>query len=154
MAKIAKDDAAAVEKCRSGIGADVYACLVQTRGKRARAEQEAEARINRTAVIPPLPKKKAETASKVALETAKSNKRGTNKDIDSETKAANAECQKLDGAARKTCNTDVTPRRDEARDLADAMYKKGLCRVSGCKTKWYRVSLATSYTRRSCPANA
>jgi hypothetical protein len=30
----------------------------------------------------------------------------------------------------------------------------GLCRVSGRKTKWYRVSPATSYARRNCPANA
>lgn len=29
-----------------------------------------------------------------------------------------------------------------------------LCRVSGCKAKWYRVSPATSYGRRNCPASA
>jgi transposase len=29
-----------------------------------------------------------------------------------------------------------------------------ICRVSGCKAKWYWVSPVTSYARRSCPANA
>ena len=30
----------------------------------------------------------------------------------------------------------------------------GLCRISGCKTKWYWASPATFYARRNCPANA
>jgi putative transposase len=30
----------------------------------------------------------------------------------------------------------------------------GLCRVTGCKAKWYRISPATSYAGRNCRANA
>ena len=42
----------------------------------------------------------------------------------SETKSADAECTKLTDEARKSCTAEVVQRRNEVRELADAMYQR------------------------------
>ena len=133
MAKIRADDSTATEKCRAGTGSAVEACLIQASGKRLRAEQEAKTKLDRAGQIPSLPKAQAKTASKDAMKSADRDKRRTGDDIDMETKAAEAECKKLTGAALKACNTDVAKRRDEARDMADAMFEKSRSRAKALK---------------------
>lgn len=134
MAKIRTDDAAAVQKCRTSDGPAAEACLIQAHGKRLRAEQEAMARPERIAQVKPLPEKQADAASKNAMGTAKREQRRTAEEINVESKLAGEECKKLNGEARKACSTDVSRRRDEARDLADAMYKKAQSDAKGMKT--------------------
>ena len=104
LAKIRSDDSAATEQCRSGTGPAVEACLVQARGKRMRAEQEAKKKADRAGQIPSLPKAEAKAASTEALRATEDEERSTLRNMDSETKAAGAECKKLTGAARKSCN--------------------------------------------------
>lgn len=123
-AKIRSDDSAAIEKCRSASGSAVEACLIQARGKRMRAERAAKTKLDQTGRAPSLPDAKKKAASQEALDAAKKEQRDTVKGIETEAKAADTECKKLTGAERKTCTSEVTRRRDDARDLADAIYKK------------------------------
>lgn len=122
--KIRSDDAAATERCRSKTGPAAEACLIQVRGKRIRAEEEAKTNLDRTGQTAPLPDAQAKNASRNALNVAQIRQRSSEKAIEAEAKAAGAECKKLSGAARKTCTIEVAERRQEALDVADAMYKK------------------------------
>lgn len=124
LEKIRNDDALETEKCRHGVGAAVDACLIQAHGKRMRAEQEAKAKVDRAGRTQPLPDAEAASASKQALDTAKSENRSVTKDIKMEPKSADAECGKLGGDERKACIGEVEQHRKDARNEADAMYEK------------------------------
>lgn len=124
MAKIRTDDATAINRCRSGIGGAVEACLIQARGKRKRAEQEAKSKVDQPTPMQPLPDALAKNASRDMLKAAKDGKRSAYDDIELETKAANVECKKLSGADRKICMDDVAQREREARDMADTLYDR------------------------------
>lgn len=124
MAKIRADDSAATEKCRSGSSPAVEACLIQARGKRMRAEQDAKTKLDQAGRTPPLRDAEKKTASQEALNAAKKHQRDTAKGIKTEAKEADAECKKLTGGERKTCTSEVAQRRNDARDMADAIYKK------------------------------
>lgn len=124
MAKIRSDDSAAIEKCRSGSGPAVEACLIQARGKRMRAEQDAKTKLDQAGRTPPLRDTEKKAASREALNAVKNDQRDTAKGIETETNEADAECKKLLGAERKTCRAEVARRRNDAREMADAIYKK------------------------------
>jgi hypothetical protein len=124
LATIRANDAATSDKCRTKIGPAAQACLIQARGKRLRAEQEAKARLDRLGAIAPLPDAQANIASHEAPGSADNERRPTTKDVDAEANAAVAECRKAAGAVRKTCEAEVAQRRQEAFDVADALYKK------------------------------
>lgn len=124
MVKIQSDDSAAIEKCRSGSDPAVQACLIQARGKRIRAEGDAKTKLDQAGRIPPLRDAEKKAASQEALDAARKDQRDTAKGIETEAKQADAECKKLTGAERKTCTSEVARRRDDDRDMADAIYKK------------------------------
>jgi hypothetical protein len=124
IAKINADYSAASEKCGSGTGPAVEACLIQSRGKRMRTGQEAKRKMDRVGQTPPSTKSGAKAASLNAHEAARKSEDNAGRYLEMETRAANAECRKITGEEHKTCTADVAQRSAEAREAVDGRYKR------------------------------
>jgi colicin import membrane protein len=126
QARIEAHDRAAMDECAKRGGPAANACMIQAHGKRLRDEEEAKATVARAGATPPLPTADAQKAARAAVAKAKADKKAADQKIAAERHAARAECAKLKGVDRKACIREVDVRRNDAKDWAEARYKRSI----------------------------